>query len=79
MGVIDPLPSVASGRLTVVQGTLVSGDGLAGFGWPGGSDSLVAEFNFESTMQLTSWHPGASELSLAVIKPGPTQASLIIG
>jgi hypothetical protein len=71
--------SVASGRLTVVQGTLVSGDGLAGFGWPGGGDSLVAEFNFESTTQLASWRPGASELALAVIKPGNTQTSLIIG
>jgi hypothetical protein len=71
--------SVASGRLTVVPGTFVSSDALAGFGWPDGSNSLVAEFNFESTMQLTSWHPGASRLALAVIKPGNTQASLIVG
>jgi hypothetical protein len=71
--------SVTSGQLTRVPGTWVSSDALAGFGWPGEGNSLVAEFNFESTMQLTSWHPGASELSLAVIKPGPTQTSLIIG
>jgi hypothetical protein len=71
--------SVAGGHLTRVPGTWVSADALAGFGWPDNSNSLVAEFNFESTMQLTSWHPGASELSLAVIKPGPTQTSLIIG
>jgi hypothetical protein len=71
--------SVAGGHLTRVPGTWVSADALAGFGWPDNSNSLVAEFNFESTMQLTSWHPGASELSLAVIKPGPTQSSLIIG
>jgi hypothetical protein len=71
--------SVGSGQLTRVPGTWVSSDALAGFGWPDNGDSLIAEFNFESTMQLTSWHPGASELSLAVIKPGPTQASLIIG
>jgi hypothetical protein len=71
--------SVASGRLTVVPGTFVSSDALAGFGWPDVSDSLVAEFNFESTTQVTSWHPGASELALAVVKPGHTQASLIVG
>jgi hypothetical protein len=71
--------SIASGRLTVVPGTFVSSDALAGFGWPDGSDSLVAEFNFESTTQVTSWHPGASELALAVIKPGHTQTSLIVG
>ena len=71
--------SVASGRLTAVPGTFVSSDALAGFGWPADSDSLVAEFNFESTTQVTSWHPGASELALAAIKPGNTQASLIVG
>ena len=70
---------VADGRLTVVPGTFVSSDALAGFGWPAASDSLVAEFNFESTTQVTSWHPGASELALADIKPGNTQASLIVG
>jgi hypothetical protein len=73
------IASVTGGHLTVVQGTLVGGDALAGFGWPGGSDSLVAEFNFESTTRLASWHPGASELALAVVKPGPAQASLIVG
>lgn len=71
--------SVASGRLTFVPGTFVSSDALAGFGWPADSNSLVAEFNFETTTQLTSWHPGARELSLAVVKSGPTQASLVVG
>jgi hypothetical protein len=71
--------SVASGRVTVVQGTLVSGDDLAGFGWPNGSDRLVAEFNFESKTQLASWRPGASELALAVVKPANSQTSLIVG
>ena len=71
--------SVASGRLTAVPGTFVSSDALAGFGWPATSNSLVAEFNFESTTQLASWHPGASELSLAAVKPGPTQAALVVG
>jgi hypothetical protein len=71
--------SVASGRLTVVPGTFVSSDALAGFGWPDRSNSLVAEFDFESTTQVICWHPGASELALADIKPGNTQASLIVG
>ena len=71
--------SLASGRVTVVQGTLVSGDDLAGFGWPDGSDSLVAEFNSESRTQLASWRAGASELALAVVKPANSQTSLIIG
>jgi hypothetical protein len=71
--------SVAGGRLAVVPGTFVSSDALVGFGWPADSNSLVAEFNFESTTQLASWHPGASELNLAVVKPGPTQASLVVG
>jgi hypothetical protein len=75
---LDVAP-IASGRLTVVPGTFVSSDALAGFGWPDGSDSLVAEFNFESATQVTSWHPGASELALAVVKPGRTQTSLIVG
>jgi hypothetical protein len=71
--------SVASGRLTVVPGTFVSSDALAGFGWPADDNSLVAEFNFESTTQLASWHPDASGLSLAAVKPGPTQISLVVG
>jgi hypothetical protein len=70
--------SVASGRLTRVPGTWVSSDALAGFGWPENSNNLVAQFNFESTTQLTSWHPGASQLSLAVIKPRSIQTSLVV-
>ena len=71
--------SVASGRLTLVPGTVASSDALADFGWPADSDSLVAEFNFDTSTQLTSWHPGVSGLALAVVKPGRTQASLIVG
>jgi hypothetical protein len=71
--------SVADGRLTAVPGTSVSSDALFSFGWPTGSDSLVAEFNFMPIMQLASWHPGASRLAVTVIQPGPTEASLIDG
>ena len=71
--------TVASGRLTRMPGSWINSNALAGFGWPSGGDSLVAEFNVASTLLLTSWHPGASALSLAVVKPGPTQASLVVG
>ncbi|MGH3265945.1 MAG: hypothetical protein ACRDNS_28585 [Trebonia sp.] len=71
--------SVAGGRLTAVPGTLVSSDALAGFGWPAGGEDLVAEFIFATKVQLVSWHPGASRLAVAVIRPGQDQASLVVG
>jgi hypothetical protein len=70
---------MASGRLAAVPGTFVSSDALVGFGWPGRGDSLVAEFNFTTKTQLASWHPGASRPAVTVIRPGPNQASLILG
>ena len=51
------LVSMASGRLTVVPGTWLSSDALVSFGWPAGSDSLVAELSFTTKVQLTSWRP----------------------
>jgi len=71
--------SVASGRLTAMPGTFVSSDALLGFGWPTSGDSLVAEFIFTTKAQLASWHPGASRPAVTVIRPGNTQASLILG
>ena len=71
--------SVTSGRLTAVPGTSVSSDALVGFGWPASGDSLVAEFVFATKVQLASWHPGATRLSVAVIRPGPDQAQLVVG
>jgi hypothetical protein len=71
--------SVTSGRLTAVPGTWVSSDALVGFGWPTGGDSLVAEFSFTTKMQLASWRPGASRPAVAVIRPGRSQALLILG
>jgi hypothetical protein len=71
--------SVASGRLTAVPGSWVSSEALDGFGWPAGGDSLVAEFSFTTKTQLASWRPGASRPAVTVIRPGPTQASLILG
>lgn len=71
--------SVTSGRLTAVPGTSVSSDALVGFGWPASTDSLVAEFIFATKVQLASWHPGATRLAVAAIRPGQDQASLVIG
>ena len=71
--------SLASGRLTAVPQTWVSSDALVGFGWPDGSDSLVAEFSFTTKVQLASWRPGTSRLAIAVLRPQHSPASLVIG
>jgi hypothetical protein len=71
--------TVATGQLTDVPRTSVSSDALFAFGWPTQGDNLVAEFTFMPTMQLASWHPGASRLAVSVLRPGRTQASLIVG
>jgi hypothetical protein len=71
--------SVASGELTEVPRTSVSSDALFAFGWPAEGDSLVAEFTFMPTIQLASWHLGASRVAVSVLKPGHTQASLVVG
>ena len=71
--------SVATGQLTDVPRTSVSSDALFAFGWPTEGDNLVVEFTFMPTMQLASWHPGASRLAVSVLRPGHTQPSLIVG
>ena len=71
--------SVATGRLTEVTRTYFTNDVLVNFGWPTEGDNLVAEFAFMPTIQLASWHPGSSRVAVSVLKPGPTQASLIVG
>ena len=71
--------SVASGRLTALPGTSVGSDTVVDFGWPTVGDSMVAEFIYPSAVQLASWHPGASILTVAVIQPGQLQASLVVG
>lgn len=71
--------SMASGHLTVVPGTSASSDALAGFGWPAGSRTLVAELSFTTKLQLASWRPGAPRLAVAVVRPGPSSATLIVG
>ena len=71
--------SVATGRLTEVTRTYFTNDVLVNFGWPAEGDNLVAEFAFTPTIQLASWNPGSSRVAVSVLKPGPTQASLIVG
>jgi hypothetical protein len=73
------LVSMASGRLTAVPQTWVSSTALVGFEWPASSDSLVAELSFTSKVQLASWHPGASRLAIAVLRPRHSPVSLVIG
>jgi len=72
------LVSMASGRLTAVPDTWVSSDALVGFGWPAGSDSLVAELSFTTKVQLAAWRPGERRLSIAVLRPG-NPSSVMIG
>jgi hypothetical protein len=71
--------SVATGRLTEVTRTYVTNDVLVNFGWPAEADNLVAEFAFMPTIELTSWRPGSSRVAVSNLKPGRTQASLIVG
>jgi hypothetical protein len=73
------LESTASGRLMAVPGTWLSSDALVSFGWPAGSDSLVAELSFTTKVQLASWRPGAARLAIAVLRPQQSPASLVIG
>jgi hypothetical protein len=71
--------STASGRLTVVPQTWASSDALVGFGWPASGDSLVAELDFATKVQLASWYPGASRLAIAALTPAHGPAALVIG
>jgi hypothetical protein len=71
--------SVTTGRLTAVTRTYIPNDVLVNFGWPTEGDTMVAQFAFMPTIQLTAWHPGASRVAVSALKPGRTQASLIVG
>jgi hypothetical protein len=71
--------AAATGRLTTVPGASASSDALVGFGWPAGTDSLVAELSFTTKVQVASWRPGAARLAVAVIRPGQTSTAMIVG
>ncbi len=71
--------AAGTGRLTAVPDSSVSSDALDGFGWPGGSDSLVAELRFTTKVQVASWRPGGSRPAIAVIRSARNSAALIVG
>ena len=39
---------------------------------------LLAELSFISKVQVASWYPGARQLTVAVINPGPQSGSVIL-
>jgi hypothetical protein len=71
--------AVATGRLATVPDTSLSSDALIGFGWPPGSDRLVAELGFTTKVQLASWVPGAAQLAVTVVRPGTGPGSIVTG
>jgi hypothetical protein len=79
MAVQLELVSTGSDRLTPIPQTWVSSQAMAGFGWPVGNDTLVAELTFTTKVQLASWQPGASQLAIAALTPRHSPVSLAIG
>lgn len=73
------LVSTGSGRLTAIPQTWVSSQAMAGFGWPVGNDTLVAELTFTTKVQLASWQPGARQLAIAALTPRHRPVSLVMG
>ncbi len=69
---------MATGFLTDVPPTGLSSVALAGFGWPGKGDDLVAELNFRPRVQLASWTPGSPRLAIAGVRPGQEPAALVV-
>jgi len=71
--------SLAGRNPAVVPTLRVSSDALVGFGWPAGTDDLVAKLNFVTELQVASWRPDSHGLAVAVIRPGPGSTALIVG
>ena len=71
--------SVATAHLAAVPDTSLSSDALIGFGWPPGSDRLIAELSFTTKVQLASWLPGAPRLAVAVVAPGTGAGAIVTG
>jgi hypothetical protein len=72
--------SAATGHAVVVPHIFVSSDALAAFGWPGSRDDLVAEFRFDSRVQVAFWDPVAGgNVAVADIKPAEEPAALVVG
>lgn len=71
--------SLRTGQLSQVPGMLVSSDALIGFGWPDGTDSLIAELGFPATVQIAAWRPWATRPAVAALVPGQGTTGLVVG
>jgi len=71
--------SLKTGHLTVVPHTGVSSDALAGFGWPGDDDRLVAELVFSTKTQMAFWKPGTRAPAVTVLRPDQDPGDLVVG
>lgn len=73
------IASLQSGRLTIVPHSSASSESLAGFGWPGGGDRLVAELTSGTRIKMTFWTPGTHAIAIAVADPDSDPGDLVIG
>jgi hypothetical protein len=71
--------SLKTGHLTVVPHAGVTSDALAGFGWPGNGDRLVAELVFNTSTQVAFWKPGIRTPAVAIIGPAQDPGDLVVG
>ena len=71
--------SMPHGHLVVVPHTSVSSDALAGFGWPGDRDDLVAEFNFIGQVRTVFWNQATGSVAEADVSPRQDPFGLIVG
>ncbi len=78
-GTVLEVASVKTGSLTIVPHTGVSSDALAGFGWPGNDDRLVAELVFSTDTQMAFWKPGTPAPAVTVVHQDQDPGDLIVG
>jgi hypothetical protein len=71
--------TLRNGHLTVVPHTGVSSDALAGFGWPGNDDRLVAELVFSTRTQVAFWKPGSRAPAATVVRADQDPGDLVVG
>ena len=71
--------SLRTGHLSVVPHAGVSSDAIAGFGWPGDDDRLVAELVFSTTTQMAFWKPGTRAPAVTVLRPSQDPGDLVVG
>jgi len=71
--------SLPTGRVSKVPGMWVSSGALIGFGWPDGTDNLVAELCFPAQVQIAAWRPWAARPTVAALVPGQGATALAVG